>query len=622
MVRNKMSVEYDSSSLIRITLLVTILTLSLGLGVTTAESSQSDSEGVIGEVGVTTVDQPDRDTFFTVDLQHTYENPVVVMKPVGSVGPHPAHIRLKNVQSESFEYQVEEWSSTDGPHNEVRVSYIVVEAGQHSLDGKHIEAGTVQTDHEFTTVQLMSEFTDVPVAFTQSQTENGGDNIVTRNQVRENGSFDSKIQTRVQEAEGADGKHALETVGYIAIEPGTGADETVPFEVGRTGETVSDQPEQITFAEPFDQTPRFIADMQTINGNDTAQTRLESITDETASVFIEEETTGDRETGHTTESVGYLAIGDAGTLQGDATASQEPAVMIDDVSTVGPVSEAEPITVTAEISAEGGISGSQTVSLEIPGIGTTDVSATVESGQSTSVKLTVPTSTDDAGTYNATVWTANDSESQQVIVEPQSTEPKDPEQCQPSAEEPQMQAVQLHTDETEIKQGDPGTITGSIATEITNNCPVKVQLTLQVPSGVSIEGGRNIQSGSGGIVTSTFVVEPGEVKGISADVITTGSATGDKQVQSSITYFPVGHQNLAKEQNTGTLQFTASETTQSDSDTGSATDDGSNDGSDRNSDRDSSDDSDSSVSVEIPGFTPITAVVALISMLLALNRHN
>ena len=82
---------------------------------------------------------------------------------------------------------------------------------------------------------------------------------------------------------------------------------------------------------------------------------------------------------------------------------------------------------------------------------------------------------------------------------------------------------------------------------------MKVQITLQVPNGISIEGGTDIQSGSGGLVTSTFVVAPGEVRGISADIY--GSGSGEKQVQSSITYFPVGHQDRARQQDTGTLEF-------------------------------------------------------------------
>jgi hypothetical protein len=122
--------------------------------------------------------------------------------------------------------------------------------------------------------------------------------------------------------------------------------------------------------------------------------------------------------------------------------------------------------------------------------------------------------------------------------------------CQP----PEMEDVQLFIGDRTIAQGDPGEISGSIATSLTNNCPVKVQLTLRVPSGVRISGSSDIESGSGGLITSTFEVDPGEVKGISANVY--GETPGEKTVQSSITYFPVGHKELSREQDIAELEFT------------------------------------------------------------------
>ncbi|MFC7079560.1 hypothetical protein [Halorussus caseinilyticus] len=129
--------------------------------------------------------------------------------------------------------------------------------------------------------------------------------------------------------------------------------------------------------------------------------------------------------------------------------------------------------------------------------------------------------------------------------------------CRPSNGEPRMQAVQLHTDDTTVRPDDPGQISGAIASDITNDCPVKVQITLQVPNGVRVSGGSNIQSSGGGLSTSTFVVEPGEIKNVRAEVY--GSDPGPKTVQASITYFPVGHQNMAKQEDGLSLQFEVEE---------------------------------------------------------------
>jgi len=251
------------------------------------------------------------------------------------------------------------------------------------------------------------------------------------------------------------------------------------------------------------------------------------------------------------------------------------------------------------------------------------------------------------GTYTVNLTVTDDTGatgtvSRSVTVSSGSTEP---EGCQPSSEEPKMQAVQLYTNDETIAQGDPGRITGSIATDITNNCPVRVQVTLQVPNGVRIEGGQDIQSGSGGIISSTFTIEPGEVKGLSADVY--GSTTGEKLVQSSITYFPVGHSDMAKEQDTGTLQFmvnseeetatqpqtpptetttqvqtpTPEATTQQDSDGDGVPDAEDYAPSDPEVQEkgDVADDSDISVGSG-PGFTPTTALLAVVGALVVLAR--
>jgi len=86
-----------------------------------------------------------------------------------------------------------------------------------------------------------------------------------------------------------------------------------------------------------------------------------------------------------------------------------------------------------------------------------------------------------------------DTETQVVSVSNLSNTQTESAECQPGPEEPQMQAVQLYTSETKISRNDPGEITGSIATDITNNCPVKAQVTLEVPNGVRIEGGNDIR---------------------------------------------------------------------------------------------------------------------------------
>ncbi|WP_276279375.1 hypothetical protein [Halorussus caseinilyticus] len=180
---------------------------------------------------------------------------------------------------------------------------------------------------------------------------------------------------------------------------------------------------------------------------------------------------------------------------------------------------------------------------------TTVTTATTTTTAATTTTTAATTTTTAAPTTTTVTPTTTPAES-----EPPATTA---EGCRPSNGEPRMQAVQLHTDDTTVRPDDPGQISGAIASDITNDCPVKVQITLQVPNGVRVSGGSNIQSSGGGLSTSTFVVEPGEIKNVRAEVY--GSDPGPKTVQASITYFPVGHQNMAKQEDGLSLQFEVEE---------------------------------------------------------------
>jgi serralysin len=45
-------------------------------------------------------------------------------------GNHPSTVRVMNVQTNSFDVQIQEWAYLDGPHALETVSYMVAEAGQ------------------------------------------------------------------------------------------------------------------------------------------------------------------------------------------------------------------------------------------------------------------------------------------------------------------------------------------------------------------------------------------------------------------------------------------------------------------------------------------------------------
>ena len=76
-----------------------------------------------GETGTLTVDQ----NWKTINLGHTYNNPVVIMGGVSWVNSDEVTIRVRNVTASSFEVRLEEWAFLDVNHPGEKISYVVVE---------------------------------------------------------------------------------------------------------------------------------------------------------------------------------------------------------------------------------------------------------------------------------------------------------------------------------------------------------------------------------------------------------------------------------------------------------------------------------------------------------------
>ncbi len=275
--------------------------------------------GPLGEVGM--VEQAYHGSWHTVDLQNTYVRPVVIMEPVSYNGGDPAHVRLRNVDTDSFEYKIEEWSG--GDHTTETMHYIVMESGTHTLaDGTKVEAGTISMTNcwgdptrVWYTIQFSQSFSAAPVTLTQVQSYNGNQAVVTRE--RDVGRYDFDVIMR--EKESRDNTHARETIGYLAIAEGTGTNNNNDFEAGRTPNTVTDDPNTINFQHSYGSAPLFIAWMETTDGGDTADVRYESLSSSSVDVFIDEETSADEETGHTSEVIGYFAFASSKGIIGQTT---------------------------------------------------------------------------------------------------------------------------------------------------------------------------------------------------------------------------------------------------------------------------------------------------------------
>ena len=260
-----------------------------------------DGAEVVGEAGQVTVAQPDGDTWFTVDFSATIEDAVVVLGPVEANGGQAAVTRVRNVTDEGFEFQIDEWAYLDGAHVAETVSWVAVSAGTHELaDGRTIVAGTAQADHQSGSVSFGTTLDDA-VVFSEVVTARGADPVTTRISNVTDRGFDLVLQ---EEEAFRDGGHMVEDVAFVAIEAGGGDGPNV-YVIDGVDHTGTD----VAFG-AFDEAPVLLADIQTMNGGDTAALRYHDLSTDGASLFLEEETSLDDETWHAPETIAVAVIDD------------------------------------------------------------------------------------------------------------------------------------------------------------------------------------------------------------------------------------------------------------------------------------------------------------------------
>jgi len=251
----------------------------------------------LGEGGVATVETSGSDDWTSVTFQDSLENPVVVPGPAQANGGHPSTVRGRNVTSDGFDVQIDEWAYLDGWHTEESVPWLAVEAGTHTVAGATLEAGTADVGSDFTSVSLSSEFSETPVVVSSCMSTDDPGPVTTRQQNVSTDSFDVRLQS--EEAEGA---HDNETVHYVAIEP-TSSDGV---QAGRTS-GVTEKWSTISY-DGFDSPPAVVASQQTFNGPNTATLRYRNRSAGSIDMFVEEEQSKDDEIYHIEEVVGWVAL--------------------------------------------------------------------------------------------------------------------------------------------------------------------------------------------------------------------------------------------------------------------------------------------------------------------------
>ncbi|MEM7772814.1 MAG: right-handed parallel beta-helix repeat-containing protein [Cyanobacteria bacterium P01_A01_bin.37] len=270
----------------------------------------------IGEYGRLALDHQ----WQTIELNDSYDDPVVLVSDPTLQEADPAVVRLRNIAKDSFQVRVQEPSYANNQHTQESVSYMVMEAGDWILaDGTRISAGTHTTrrltSQGFDAITL-KEFEKPPTVLSQVQTSNGRDWVTTRTK----GRFSDSFQISMQEEEALNsGEHTDEILGWVAIDTRVANDGDTLLEGKTTERTVNSDLSSVQFEQAFDADPSVIAKLSSYFGTDTANLRLDEISRIGFGVKVQEEQSRDLELSHTPESVSFLALeGQEGALTGAA----------------------------------------------------------------------------------------------------------------------------------------------------------------------------------------------------------------------------------------------------------------------------------------------------------------
>ncbi|MGG7564541.1 S8 family serine peptidase [Rhodovulum sp. DZ06] len=259
----------------------------------------------------------------TVTLSNRYVNPVVFVTPMTENGADPAIVRILDTTAGSFTVRVQEANYLDGRHAVEQVSYMVFEAGSWQLeDGTRLEIGEIDTARltsaGYESVGFDAGFSGRPAVISQVQTDNGADFVQTRTRAVDANGF----QVAMQEEEALnDGIHAVETIGYMAIEQGSGLWGGAAYEAFVTGLDFTDVASDLAFASGFTGAPQVLAAIDGVQGPDPAGLRRGAIDADGVSLRVAEDRSFDAEIAHTAEAVSYFAIAGSGALSADPIAS-------------------------------------------------------------------------------------------------------------------------------------------------------------------------------------------------------------------------------------------------------------------------------------------------------------
>ena len=321
-----------------------ILDMASSQDITDIPSTESenppDTNIVIAEIGqITDINHQSQ----TIVLDHNFINPVIFAQPLSRNGSDSSTIRITDIQSDRFSAYLQETTLINGnehsgSHTRESFSFLVLEQGVWELgDGTIIEVGNITTNattrSDWQNITFSHDFTDTPVVLTQVQTQNDATFVRTR---QDNTNKDG-FQVALEEEEAyLNSGHETETIAWLAISPGQGNWDGNTFIARNTGDQVNHNWHTIDFGSNFSNAPKFLGNIATYDGSDSSGLRYQNLTKGRVQVMIEEDTSNDSETGHTTENVNFLAIEATGTLTGASTGDSLTGLNATQLASVNP----------------------------------------------------------------------------------------------------------------------------------------------------------------------------------------------------------------------------------------------------------------------------------------------
>lgn len=283
--------------------LATLLLLSLSFGLTAISIAAPRYES-----GLLSKNQPTATTWHSAVFASPFTAPpVVVIGPSTNNDTQGVTVRVRNVTANGFEYQFDEWDFLDGIHAAEAVNYIALEPGVHQIGGLQWQAARISgVTRTAQAIPLASGFPAAPVVIAQVETVNNTVAVVSRVQSVTQTAFNLRLQTQESNTAALNG----ESVGFVAISPGSGVIDGAPFLAGFTGASVTQNWNTLTFGGTYRQS-LFFAQSQTNNGGDPFSIRRRNLTNTGVELFLQEEQSNGAEVNHVGENVGFLVLGES-----------------------------------------------------------------------------------------------------------------------------------------------------------------------------------------------------------------------------------------------------------------------------------------------------------------------